>query len=318
MDGERMGWQSMETTNKCNILMSSNEKNRTKIGFEEIPPFSIINASSSKWKKKRTAWLNMGIDDGAGRNLINSSEDGDYRYEYVSHFDPALAELMYQWFCPEGGIVLDPFAGGPVRGIVAAKLGIRYTGIDIRPEQIKADREQANAILVDSDKPLWICDDSYRALDELWGRQYDMIFTCPPYGNLEVYSRLDGDLSNMDYGRFLKAYREIIRKCCSLVKRDGFIVFVVGEFRDKRGNYVGFVPETVKAFTDCGIGFYNEIIFSTPVYNSWMRWKNNMKTKKVVKVHQNILVFRNNIPMRSMYVLRQKEMEKCDEQYLKK
>ncbi len=53
---------------------------------------------------------------------------------------------MYRWFCPPGGMVLDPFAGGSVRGIVAAVLGRDYTGIDLRQEQVEANEVQAAAI----------------------------------------------------------------------------------------------------------------------------------------------------------------------------
>jgi len=56
----------------------------------------------------------------------------------TSIFDPVLTELAYRWFCPQGGSILDPFAGGSVRGIVAAHLGYQYTGLDLRSEQIAA------------------------------------------------------------------------------------------------------------------------------------------------------------------------------------
>ena len=46
----------------------------------------------------------------------------------TSIFDPVLCELAYRWYCPPGGVILDPFAGGSVRGIVASKLGRRYVG----------------------------------------------------------------------------------------------------------------------------------------------------------------------------------------------
>jgi hypothetical protein len=64
----------------------------------------------------------------------------------TSIFDPVLCELVYRWFAPKGGQVLDPFAGGSVRGIVAAALGRRYFGIDLRPEQIAANEEQWPAV----------------------------------------------------------------------------------------------------------------------------------------------------------------------------
>lgn len=60
----------------------------------------------------------------------------------TSIFDPVLCELAYRWFCPPNGHVLDPFAGGSVRGIVASFLNRHYTGIDLRAEQIAANERQ--------------------------------------------------------------------------------------------------------------------------------------------------------------------------------
>ena len=65
----------------------------------------------------------------------------------TSVFDPVLTELLVRWFCPAGGRVIDPFAGGSVRGIVSAWLGRSYVGVDLRGEQVEANREQAESIL---------------------------------------------------------------------------------------------------------------------------------------------------------------------------
>jgi len=104
----------------------------------------------------------------------------------ISVFDPVLCELMYRWFCPPGGRVFDPFAGGSVRGIVAAAHGLRYMGFEIRPEQVEANLENweqvlpklaANADLKSEPAPKWAERDSrtmnrHRAI-------YDLILTCP-------------------------------------------------------------------------------------------------------------------------------------------
>lgn len=77
--------------------------------------------------------------------------------QWVSVFDPVLCELMYRWFCPPEGVVLDPFAGrakifqseilgGSVRGIVAAKMNLKYFGIELSGQQISSNKEQANEI----------------------------------------------------------------------------------------------------------------------------------------------------------------------------
>lgn len=44
--------------------------------------------------------------------------------------------------------------------------------------------------------------------------QADLLFSCPPYGNLERYSDDKADLSTMRYPRFLRTYRQIIKEAC--------------------------------------------------------------------------------------------------------
>lgn len=85
----------------------------------------------------------FGQDLMRGEHLVgNASGLGGQESSGTSIFDPVLCELAYRWFCPAGGSVLDPFAGGSVRGIVAAVLGLSYTGIDLRPEQVAANEAQ--------------------------------------------------------------------------------------------------------------------------------------------------------------------------------
>ena len=83
-------------------------------------------------------------------------------------------------------MVLDPFAGGSVRGIVASQLGRAYVGIELRAEQVAANRAQA--ALGAGPAPQWITGDS-RNIETLAAKvDADLIFSCPPYWNLEVYS----------------------------------------------------------------------------------------------------------------------------------
>lgn len=170
----------------------------------------------------------------------------------TSIFDPVLCELVYRWFCPKGGTVLDPFAGGSVRGIVAAKLGLKYTGIDLSERQIAENRKQAQEICSDN-LPAWIVGDSRRAA-ELAPGAYDLVFSCPPYGNLEIYSEDERDLSTLDHEDFIAAYREIIGRCVGMLKPDRFACFVVGDFRDAKGFYRNFVSDTIAAFEAAGGG----------------------------------------------------------------
>lgn len=263
------------------------------------PPFSILDTKSGNWQKRKRLWIGKGLKSEVGRDAkafnINDwvkDKTGQNMPSAVSVFDPALCEVLYHWFCKDGGNILDPFAGGSVRGIVANYLGYKYTGIDIRQEQIDSNREQAMDILPIENQPQWYVGDSNKLLDDKWNVDFDLVMSCPPYADLEVYSDLEGDISNKPYKKFLELYESIIEKSCKLLKSGGYACFVVGEVRDKNGYYIGFVPDTIKAFEKCGMKFYNEAILLNAIASASMRANGNMKSQKLVKVHQNILVFK--------------------------
>ena len=76
------------------------------------------------------------------------------------------------------------------------------------------------------------------------------------------------------------------------LKSGGLACFVVGEVRNKKGEYIGFVPDTIKTFLNCGMIYYNEAILLSSVVTASIRAEGNMKSKKLVKVHQNVLIFK--------------------------
>ncbi len=209
-----------------------------------------------------------------------------------------LCELAYQWFNVPKGKILDPFAGGSVRGIVAAKLGFEYLGNDLRIEQIEANRINANEVLGDAElHPVWTDGDSLNIDKIADGYEADMIFSCPPYADLEVYSDAKEDISNMPYKQFIEVYNQIIKKSCDQLKEDRFAVFVVGDVRDKKGFYQNFVSDTIMAFWNCGVILYNEMILVNMVGNLQMRvGKYFNSSRKIGKQHQNVLVFYKGNP----------------------
>lgn len=547
-----------------------------------IPPFSVLDAKQGYWKQRKDAWMRLGIKSELGRGngddktqagltyAVSSQPPGVYEFknkveatlgrklswaEFVAQypeeitltgtsiFDPVLCEVAYSWFCPPGGSILDPFAGGSVRGITAAFLGYHYHGNDLREEQITANRAQALDILQqpirkpsktipapritthqgirvlrdddvfggtkrralarvlktlpydefvyaspaygfaqialaaaasDIGKKATICvakrkrqhprtqaavlaganlievDHGYlshtqarakayaeengahyvefgldnqafidaladiaretgenptevwtvagsgvltRALQQAWPEaefhavqigkdpdigkarayqapekfedpakhpppfescdsydakawqfiekhaspgalfwnvagnishfdifqtdhgtatwtagdsrniqdlapgSYDLIFSCPPYADLEVYSDDPDDLSTLEYGEFTAAYSDIIKKSCALLKPNRFAVFVVGEVRNKRGHYYGFVQDTIKAFEAAGLAYYNEAVLLTNIGSNAMRAGGMFtNSRKLAKGHQNALVFAKGAP----------------------
>jgi len=273
-----------------------------------VPPFSVLDAKQGYWQERKSAWIAMGLKSEEGRTakvynlgLDANKENGwaieDTKGSGTSVFDPLLCELVYRWFCPEGGQIVDPFAGGSVRGLVASMLGRDYWGSDLSGVQLEANRGQAEEVLYDGcPTPVWVHGDSEEAVKH--SPQADLIFSCPPYGDLEVYSDDKADLSNMRWSDFLLKYATIINNSVSRLKDDGFACFVVGDFRDsKTGMYRNFVSETIAAFHDAGAYLYNEAILLTSIGTAMMRaGKQFSASRKFVKVHQNVLVFCKGSP----------------------
>ena len=272
------------------------------------PPFSVLDTRTSSWQNRKKLWISKGLKSEVGRkeNLthvmpMKSYDSENMAEEYyekgketgTSVFDPSLTELMYKWFCPEGGNILDPFAGGSVRGVVANYLGYKYTGLELRQEQVDSNREQAMDILPIENQPQWYVGDSDKLLDDKWNLKFDFLFSCPPYADLEVYSDLPDDLSNMNYKDFLSKYCSIIRKSLELLKPNSYACFVVGDVRDKQGYYLDFISDTKKAFINSGAKLYNEAILLNSVGTASMRANRVFSAgQKLVKIHQNVLIFK--------------------------
>tara|TARA_Y100000593_G_scaffold94843_1_gene196551 strand:- start:9590 stop:10462 length:873 start_codon:yes stop_codon:yes gene_type:complete len=268
------------------------EKTNLKQDFI-IPPFSVFNTADVDWQERKLKWKSLGIKSEIGRseNLLGYSSTILKNAENAgtSIFDPVLAEIIYTWFCKKRGKILDPFAGGSVRGIVSSYLNYCYTGIELRNEQVIENYRQAKDIVPDN-TPHWISGDSDRKLDSLYDK-YDLIFSCPPYYDLEKYSDDENDISNMSYDDFNKKYRSIIKKSCFLLKENSFAAFVIGNVRDKRGNIKSLYSETIKAFEDSGLKFYNDIVLRNPTGTAAPRARRIFTYRKVTTVHQYVLVF---------------------------
>lgn len=287
------------------------------------PPFSVLDARSGAWQARKQAWLALGIESELGRpgdllNLTSAARNQqkyfgafDHRrseaerltgiYAGTSVFDPVLCELAVRWFSPAGGRVLDPFAGGSVRGIVAARLARTYRGLELRPEQIAANEEQADR-LDPGGFARWVEGDAREAPALLAQEEpFDLLFSCPPYFNLEVYSDDPRDLSTAgDYDEFVEAYRVCIAAAGELLAPDRFAVWVVTEIRERGGGGYcrGFLADTIEAFEAAGLRLYNECVLVQPAATAGIRAARHFTTsRKLERTHQTVLVFAKGDPI---------------------
>lgn len=292
-----------------------------------VPPFSILDRRAGEWQDRRRRWLSLGIESEIGRkgNLLGMSDavrkgygeqpgavQEEENWNGTSIFDPVLCELAYRWYSAPGAKILDPFAGGSVRGIVASMLERHYLGIDLRGEQIAANCEQRDRLLGErAILPRWAEGDSLQVLARAPAESVDLIFSCPPYADLEVYSEDPRDLSTMPYEAFLEAHAGIIREASRALKPDRFAVWVTSDVRDKRGIYRGLGCDTIAAFEDAGLSFYNEGIILDSVGSAAVRAARIFNGgRKLTRMHQYFYVFLKGDAKRATVALGESENQR--------
>lgn len=272
------------------------------------PPFSVLDARSGSWQARKKAWhtilqsVNGRRENLLGGGLQELAKSTDSSLTGTSIFDPCLCEILVNWFSPKGGKIIDPFAGGSVRGIVSQFLDREYHGCDLSANQIAENEKGFDAIDGSLDffgerlkRPKWYNGDSSEIDSIISGEDFDALITCPPYADLEVYSDDPRDISNMEYEDFLRVYETILHKTISKLKDNSFVCVVVGEVRDKQGYYRNFIGDTVAACEKAGAKYYNEIVLVTMGGTARLRCRKAFEaSRKVCNVHQKALVFLKN------------------------
>ena len=217
----------------------------------------------------------------------------------TSLFNPAIAEVCATWFTPHpNSDIFDPFAGDTRKGAVFGKLGHNFTGIELRREQV----EENNRALDSMDFPRgasvrYVCDDGRNVKSHVNNNSQDLLFTCPPYFNLEVYSDDPRDASaQATYEGFANILQEAFARSVECLRNNRFAIVVIGDVRDSHGGYYGLPQDVQRIFKSIGLAFVNEIIIADSVSRSLIGAARAMRNRKVSKRHQQILVFYKGDP----------------------
>ena len=184
----------------------------------------------------------------------------------LSRFNPQLAYSILSLYCPPKARIYDPFAGDGTRGQLAEWFGHRYVGVDLS---------------AGIDSTGFIPDG-----------KFDFCYTCPPYWNLEKYSKNPLDLFGIaEYPKFLERIKAVLKIVFRVLKTNTYCIWIVGNFRDKTGKMLHFNGDVVRLATEVGFTFWDEIIwFRYSVHNK--RITKFIPNKKIIRVHEYVLVFR--------------------------
>lgn len=202
-----------------------------------LPPFSCMNSRDGQWQKRKKAWIEWGgFDTDETRDSLvydptTSNKEGYQKVCQVGsllEFDPVLAELLYRWFVPQNGKILDMFAGGPVRGLVASYLGFDYTGIELRQKQVHLNDMKAHKLSL---SPKYIIGDSLTVLPSM-----DIMFdnlTCCYDDKTELLTK-----------NGFKFFSELTKKdLVATLDEKGYLIYqqpIAIQINDFNGNLINF------------------------------------------------------------------------------
>ncbi len=244
----------------------------------------LIRRRVRDWKRM------MGETGHTGTRAETMRKDHDSVYTATHSVFPApLIEWILLRYAPIGCRILDAFAGGPPRSVVSSIMGYTYIGFEIRQEQIDENVKLLKELKLAGAE--FVLGDG-RFLEGDIG-EFDAALTCPPYYNLEQYSDLETDLSNLPtYDEFNAGMFFCALSHAKVMKPGSYTCIVVGNFRDKTGELVDFRSHTVENFREAGFKFWQEIILSKNFGSAAKRSTNSWKGHKLVPIHEFLLVFR--------------------------
>lgn len=271
-----------------------------------VKPWTVLRQDQKAWQERKKHLISaLDLDDRGGRDATIYSGAKTKTHQRISGggsaFDPVLAETMIRWYSPHGGSVLDPFAGGPTRGVVAHTCGREYHGVDLLESQVDYNRAHHSG-------PVWHAGDAAQVVPMLGG--FDAAFTCPPYWDLERYSDHPDDLSTMSLDQYQAAHADIIGKTADALNDDTFAVWVIGDKRDSRGHLARLPHHTITSFVDAGMSLINDHILVTPIGSKfWTLGRTFRATRSATRTHQYVLVFVKGDRRRAAQKIR--EAERC-------
>ena len=238
-------------------------------------------------------WRRLTNETGhTGTRTQTMRKDHDSAYTGTNSVFPApLVEwILLRYGGPPGSRILDAFAGGPPRGLVSSVMGYHYTGFDIRQEQIDENLHLFKELGLKGVE--YVLGDGCHMTTRL--PKFDAAMTCPPYYNLEQYSKLENDLSNLgSYEEFNASMALCAQAHYRHLKPGAFACIVVGPFRNKKtSELIDFPAHTVENFREAGFLYWQQIVLSKNFASAAQRSTNAWRGRKLVPCHEFCLVFK--------------------------
>lgn len=166
--------------------------------------------------------------------------------------------------------VLDPSAGWGDRLIGSMSMDIYYTGVDPNEKLHPYYQQMIGTLCPNSKNKYKMILSPFEKLD-LGNNMYDLVFTSPPYFDLEIYS--DSDLQSVNYNTkkeldwFNYFFKQYLSNAWNHLKKDCYMVININQ-KNRNEQYVylmlNYMDKEIKDARYCGVIGYTNQEFINP------------------------------------------------------
>lgn len=213
-----------------------------------------------------------------------------------SEFNPSVAGRVVKYWSEEGELIVDPFAGRATRAVVAVAMGRNYEGYDVSQSAYeillsRVQQRQGTLFGPWGTAKIWLDDGCL--MEHTGNETADLIFTCPPYWDIEKYESVPGQLSDCKtYREFLQRLNIATTNCYRVLKPNHFAIWAVGDFR--KDGFKCFHKDTIDIFTNNGFSLWDIVIEKLDSAITWVHIQQCFEQRYTSKEHQYLLVFKKS------------------------
>ena len=117
-----------------------------EISIEPVRAREKFNGESAVDTKTRGHNCNCGCDGFRNRRSVWSITTKPYKEAHFATFPEEIPRTCILAGSKKGDTILDPFSGAGTTGVVAGKLGRKYTGIELNPQYTKLAEDRINNV----------------------------------------------------------------------------------------------------------------------------------------------------------------------------
>ncbi|WWT39422.1 hypothetical protein [Microcystis phage Mel-JY01] len=255
---------------------------KTKIGFNGL--------TASEWARLSK----VVIDENEILNEVwklPTERRNIYHLNHGAAYPVKLVERLAKMYCPENGIVFDPFMGTGTTLVGAHGVNRNAIGIELTQKYFDVANSWINDVC---DKfpngctytPIF--DDCRNMKQYVSKNTVHCTITSPPYANfihrsvkdrnarnnnsiiiennstVQPYSALDTDFGNLSYKDFLKQIKNVLKDNLELTVPGGYACWIVKDYRDTKNGipYISFHSDVAELAKSVGWNHHDVIIWN--------------------------------------------------------